>query len=87
MSSDCLQTLEANIIDNIYSLKDKIMSQKETVTKILQEENERLYDKCQQLEKRVALTQSSHGALLEQYVMRNISSIPDMSRTLTLNQE
>ena len=50
MTSECLQTLEANIINNINSLKDEIISLKVTVIKRLQEENERLCDKCQQLD-------------------------------------
>ena len=50
VSSGCLQTLEANTIYNINSLKDKIISLKDTVIKRLQEENERLRVKCQQLE-------------------------------------
>ena len=54
-SSDCLQTLEANIINNINGLKDEIISLKDTVIKRLQEENERLRVKYQQLENRVAL--------------------------------
>ena len=53
VSNDCLQTLEANIINNINRLKDEIISLKDTVIKRLQEENERLRDKCQQLENRV----------------------------------
>ena len=53
VSGECLQTLEANIINNINSLKDEIISLKDTVIKRLQEENERLRDKCQQLENRV----------------------------------
>ena len=59
VSSECLQTLEANIINNINSLKDEINSLKDTVIKRLQEENERLYDKCQQSENRVAFIESS----------------------------
>ena len=44
-----LQTLEANIIDNnTNSLKDEVISLKDMVIKRLQEENERLHDKCQQ---------------------------------------
>ena len=62
MSSECLQTLEANIINNINSLKYEIISLKHRVIKRLQEENSRLYDKCQQLENRVALIESSHDA-------------------------
>ena len=79
LSSEYLQTLEANIINNINSLKDKIISLKVLVIKRLQEENERLCDKCQQLENRVALIESSHDAL-DQYGRRNnlvISGIPD----------
>ena len=47
VSSECLQTLEANIINNINSLKDEIISLKDTVIKRLQEENQRLCVKCQ----------------------------------------
>ena len=50
VSSECLQLLEGNIINNINSLKGEIISLKETV-KRRQEENERLCDKCQQMEK------------------------------------
>ena len=46
ISSEYLQTLEGNIINNINSLKDKIISLKVLVIKRLQEENERLCDKC-----------------------------------------
>ena len=49
VSSECLQTLEGNIINNINSLKDEIISLKDTVIKRLQEENERLRVKYQQL--------------------------------------
>ena len=79
VSSECLQTLEANIISNINSLKDEIISLKDTGIKRLQEENERLRDKCQQLENKVTLIELSHDAL-EQYGRRNnlvISGIPD----------
>ena len=46
VSSECLQTLEANIIDNINILKDEVMSLIDMVIKRLQEENERVCDKC-----------------------------------------
>ena len=42
MSSDFLETLEANIINNINSLKDEIISLKDMAIERLQEENERL---------------------------------------------
>ena len=91
VSSECLQTLEANIINTINSLKDENISLKDRVIKRLQEENERFRDKCQQLENKVALIESSHDAL-EQYVRRNnlvISGIPvsvqdsDLESTVT----
>ena len=46
-SKQCLQTLEANINNNIKSLKDETISLKDTVIKRLQEENQRLCVKCQ----------------------------------------
>ena len=49
VSSECPQTLEVNIINNINSLQDEIISLKDTVIKRLQEENGRLCDKCQHL--------------------------------------
>ena len=79
VSSECLQTLEGNIINNINCVKEEIISLKDTVIKRLQEENERLRVKCQQLENRLAFIESSHDAL-EQYGRRNnlvISGIPD----------
>ena len=63
VSSECLQTLEANIIDNINSLKDEIISLKDIIIKRILEENERLCDKYQQCENRVALIESSHDTL------------------------
>ena len=51
------------MINNINSFKDEIISLKDTVIKILQEKNERLCEKCQQLENRVALMESSHDSL------------------------
>ena len=53
VSIECLRTLEANIVNNVKSLKDKIISLKDTVIKRLQEGNERFCGKCQQLENRV----------------------------------
>ena len=63
ISSEWPQTLEANIINNIKSLNDENISLKDTVIKRLQEENERLCDKCQQLENRVSLIEMSRDAL------------------------
>ena len=76
---ECLQTLDANIIDNINSLKDEIISLNNTVIKSLHEKNEKLRDKFQHLENRVKLIESSHD-VLEQYGRRNnlvILGIPD----------
>ena len=79
VSSECLQTLEANVINNINSLKDEIISLKDAVIKRLLEENERLCVKCQQLENRVAPIEPFHDAF-EQYSRMNnlvVSGIPD----------
>ena len=57
----------------------KLLMWKIPSPKRLQEENERLRDKCQQLENRVALIECFHDAL-EQYVKTNnlrVSGIPD----------
>ena len=62
------KTLDANIINNINSLKDEIISLHDTVIKSLHEENEKLRDKFQHLENRVKLIESSHDAL-EQYLV------------------
>ena len=35
VSSECLQTLKANNVNNIYSLKDEIISLKDTIIKQL----------------------------------------------------
>ena len=77
--TECLQTLEPNIINNINSLKEKIIRLKDAVIKRLQEEIVRLCDKCQQLENRVVLVKLPHDAL-EQYGRRNnlvVFGIPD----------
>ena len=66
-------------MNNINSLKGEVIRLKDTVIKGLQEENERLCDKCQKLESTVTLNGSSHDTL-EQYGRRNnmvISGIPD----------
>ena len=42
VSSECLQTLEGNVINNMNSVKDEIINLEDTVIKRLQEENERL---------------------------------------------
>ena len=70
VSSECLQTLKL-ISLIILSLKDEIISLKDTVIKRLQEENEGLCNKCQILEHMVALIKPSHDAL-KQYSRRNI---------------
>ena len=84
VSTEPLQTLEAKI-SYINSLKDEIISLKDTVIKRLQEEKERLYDTCPQLVNRVAGTECSHD-VLEQYGRRNnlvVSGIPDKTQNST----
>ena len=82
VSSEPQQTLEANI-STIKSLKDEIISLKDTVIKRLHEENGSLHHKYQQVENRVA--GSFHDAL-RQYDRRNnlvISGIPDKAQNST----
>ena len=86
ISSECFQTLEVNIINNINSLKDGIISLKDTVIKRLQEENERLRVKRQQLKNRVAFIAFSHDTL-EQYGSKNSLAFQTVSKILTLNQQ
>ena len=86
VSSVCFQTLEVNIINNINSLKDGIISLKDTVIKRLQEENERLRVKRQQLKNRVAFIAFSHDTL-EQYGRKNSLAFQTVSKILTLNQQ
>ena len=73
VSGECLQLLEANIINNINSLKGEIISLKETV-KRWQEENERLCDKYQQLENgsyRIFLGSNNLGILGIRDIVQN----------------
>ena len=55
MTSESLQTLEPDIINNINSWQVEIISLKDRVIKRLQEENIRLRDKYRHLENRMAL--------------------------------
>lgn len=55
MTSESLQTLEPDIINNINSWQVEIISLKDRVIKRLQEENVRLRDKYRHLENRMAL--------------------------------
>ena len=77
---------------DINSLKDENISLKDTVIKRLHEKNEGLRDKCQQLENKVTLIESSHDVLEQYGTMSNvlISGIldivqdSDLESTLTL---
>ena len=79
VTTDLLKSLEDNIISNINSLKDDLNSPKDVVIKRPQEDNSWLRAKCDCLEKRVDVLQSSIDDL-EQYDRRNnlvLSGIPD----------
>ena len=79
ITTDLLKSLEDNIISNINSLRNDSNSLKDDVIKRLQEDNTRLRAKCDSLERRVDVLQSSIDDL-EQYDWRNnliLSVIPD----------
>ena len=64
---------------SINFLKNEILNRKEIVTKNLQNENEKLRQKFEQLERRCAKYESDHNALA-QYDRQNnviVSGIPD----------
>ena len=74
-----LKSLEDNIISNINSLRDDFNSLKDIVIKRFQEDKAQLWAKCDCLERRVDVLQSSIDDL-EQYDWRNnlvLSGIPD----------
>ena len=79
ITTDSLKNLEDNIISNINSLRDDFNSPKDVVTKRLQEDNTRLRAKCDCLERKLDVLQSSIDDL-ERYDQRNnliLSGVPD----------
>ena len=57
--------MESNILSSINSLKDEILNLKEIVIKNIQNDNEKLIQKCGQLERRCAKYESDHNALAQ----------------------
>ena len=79
VTTDLLKSLVDNIICSITSLRDDFSSLKDVVIKRLQEDNAQLRTKCDCLERKVDVLQSSIDDL-EQYDRRNniiLSGIPD----------
>ena len=79
VTTDLLQSLVDNITCSINSLRDDFSSLKDVVIKRLQEDNAQLRTKCDCLERKVNVLQSSIDDL-EQYDRRNniiLSGIPD----------
>ena len=79
VTTNLLKSLEDNIISNINSLMDDFNSLKDVVIKRLREDNARLRAKCDCLERRVDVLQTSIDDL-EQYDRKNnliLSEIPD----------
>ena len=66
VTTDLLKSLDNNIISNINSLRDDFNSLKDIIIKRLQENNTQLQAKCDCLEKRRDVLQSSIDNL-EQY--------------------
>ena len=69
-----------NIVNRINSLKDKIINLKEIAIISLQDENEKLRRRCEQLEKQCSKNESDHNAL-SQYGRLNkvdFSEIPEL---------
>ena len=79
VTSESLQNKEDNTIKNVNSVIDENINLKETVIKWLQEDNEKLRDKCRKLENKLNTVETSLDAL-QQYRRSNdivITGIPD----------
>ena len=79
VTSESLQNIEDNTIKNVNSVIDENINLKETVIKWLQEDNEKLRDKCPKLENKLNTVETSLDAL-QQYRRSNdivITGIPD----------
>ena len=79
VTTDLLKSLEDNIISNINSLRDDFNSLEDVVIKRLQEDNARLRPKCDCLERRLDVVQSSIDDLEQCDRWNNLilSGIPD----------
>ena len=79
MSQDSLDKLEKSIVQSINGLKNEIINLKDIVIKNLQDENARLKEKCEKLENRGAILESSHNDLAQYGTCKNVvfSGIPE----------
>ena len=83
-----MKDMENNILSSINSLKDKILNLKEIVIKNLWNENEKLRQKCEQLERHCAKYESDHNAFAQYGCQNNevLSGIPDFVSDDTLEE-
>ena len=83
-----MKDMDNNILSSINSLKDEILNLREIVIKNLQNENEKLRQKCEQLERQCAKYKSNHNALAQYGHQNNVglSGIPDSVSDDTLEE-
>ena len=74
-----MKDMENNTLSSINSLKDEILNRKEIIIKNLQNENEKLRQKFEQVERRSAKYKFDHNALAQYDRQNNVilSGIPD----------
>ena len=83
-----MKDMENNILSSINSQKDEILNLKEIAIKNLQNENEKLQQKCERLERHCAKYKSDHNALAQYGCWNNevLSGIPDSVSDDTLEE-
>ena len=83
-----IKDMKNNILSRVNSLKDEILNLKVIVIKNLQNEIEKLWQKCERLERRCAKYESDHNTLA-QYGRRNnviVSNIQNYVSDVTLEK-
>ena len=83
-----MKDIENNILSSINSLKDEVLNLRETVIKNFQNENEKLWQECERLERHCAKYKSDYNALAQYGLPNNIvlSDIPDSVSDDTLEE-
>ena len=79
-NQDQMKSMEENIVNQMNSLKDEIINLKEIVIRNLQDENEKLWHRCEWLEKWCSKYESDHNALVQYGWWNNLilSGIPEL---------
>ena len=62
-NQDQMKSMEDNIVNQISSHKNEIINLKEIVIRNLQDKNEKLWRRCERLEKQCSKYESDHNAL------------------------